>query len=87
MPLRRSMSLNNVRVAVTAGAEKSPRFQRSRTSCEDSSRLASIMTFEPLRAAFGDFCYKCLCGEASTRGQGPEGAHDMQGYWDRRLKD
>lgn len=62
MLLFRRGSRNLSRVAVTAAVEKSTA-RRSRTSCEDSSRLLGIMAFEPLRDAFGDFCHKSLCGE------------------------
>lgn len=62
--LFRRGSTYTARVAVTAAVEKSTA-RRSRTSCEDSSRLLGIMAFEPLRDAFGDFCHKSLCGEVS----------------------
>lgn len=51
------------RVAIAASDNDVPKHRR-RASCADSSRLAAIMSIDTLRAAFGEFCYKSLCGES-----------------------
>lgn len=58
IPLLRRMSSRYTRVGVT------PLGKRSRgKSCPDT-RLTVVMAMDGLRAAFGEFCYKSLCGES-----------------------
>lgn len=50
------------RVVATAEVAESTARQ-DREAYVDSNRLTSIMSFLPLRAAFGEYCQKALCGE------------------------
>ncbi|CAM9594329.1 unnamed protein product [Scytosiphon promiscuus] len=58
-----SASNGGRRVVATADVADSPARQ-DREAYVDSNRLTSIMTFLPLRAAFGEYCQKALCGES-----------------------
>lgn len=52
---------NSTRVAIT---ELEHGVGDRRKSLRISMRMLAIMAFEPLRAAFGQFCHKSLCGES-----------------------
>lgn len=45
---------------------------RSRALSVDDNRLATIMSFLPLRTAFGEFCRKALCSEVTHHPLGVE---------------
>lgn len=60
LPFFRRVSMQDARVGVAPSASLNAR----RASCADSSRLSVIMAIGTLRAAFGEFCCRSLCGES-----------------------
>ncbi|CAM9672494.1 unnamed protein product [Ectocarpus sp. 8 AP-2014] len=61
-PYRR-WSTKNIRVGVAANEDNNSLPWNGEVYLDDN-RLTSIMNFQPLREAFGEFCRRSLCGES-----------------------
>lgn len=64
-PYRR-WSTKNIRVGVAAN-ENNHSLPWNGEVYLDDNRLTSIMNFQPLREAFGEFCRRSLCGEVRKK--------------------